>query len=461
MSITFACPRCKRSLRVPDQLAGKKAKCPHCSSAVGVPANGAARAAVAPASAKAGKHNPKVEFAGLQREVHSPTGGGKPYRRERGNPVMKLMVVTLALGLIGGGAFAAVRFKWVDAGDLMVKIGLKSAPSTEVAEGPADTKPKEGPAATGKSTQPTAPGKEAPPPPLTENHFFPDGTLAIASLNFESALNSKPYDKIKEELIKLDKPPEKLFDAQVKPYFGLQLTAVSRVTAGLASQQDAIFVIRPRNPVTIDEIKLNKKGDYKEVKIGRFTLYEGATDAYCLAEDRMLVIGQPPLLKKILERNKPPELKPDLDAAYKLLNPAKTVSLVLTAQTSELAKAGVPIPKEVEAAGDLAKTLVLQADLAQGLEFSATLICKDAEAAAAVKKAADGLVAMGKMKLEQIQKDSDQQEEIMRAKKAEEVLGQVKIATEGAYFTVTLTLNDEMVMQLLELGKGYLAMPAP
>jgi DNA-directed RNA polymerase subunit RPC12/RpoP len=458
MSISFACPRCKRSLKVPEQLAGKKAKCPHCSSSVGVPANGAVRAA-APAASGPVKHNPKVEFAGMQRQVTSPTGAGKAYKRERGNPVMKLMIVTLLLFLLGGGIYGAARFKLVDFGALLVKIGLKSAPTTEVAEGPADTKPKAGPADTGKTTQPqtTAPVKEAPPPPLSENQFFPDGTLAIASLNFESALNSKPYDKIKEELVKLDKPPEKLFDAVVKPYLGLQLTATSRVTVAMAAQQDTAFVVRPRNPVTIDEVKLNKKGDYKEVKVGRFTMYEGAMDGYCLAEERLLVVAPPALLKKILERNKPPELKPDLEAAYKLLNPAKTISLVLTAQTSELAKAGAPIPKELESAGDLAKTLVLQLDLAQGLEVSATLICKDADAAAAVKKAADGLVAMAKMKLEQVQKDSEQQEEIMRAKKAEEVVGQIKVATEGAYFTVTLNLNDETVAQLLEMNKGFLA----
>jgi DNA-directed RNA polymerase subunit RPC12/RpoP len=463
MSIKFACPRCKHSLRVPEQLAGKKAKCPHCSSHVGVPANGAAKAAVVPASSvAAAKHNPKVEFAGLQLQVQSPTGGGKPYKKQRGNPVMKLMYLTLALFLLGGGAFAAVKFNWVDPGALMVKMGLKKAPTTEVAGDVPDTKPKDGTARTGGTTQPgTTAARDPALPPLVESHFFPDGTLAIASVSLDAVLNSKLYDKAKEELAKQDTAPEKLFDASLKPYIGVQLTAASRVTIAVVSQEDWVLVVRPRNPVTIDEVKLNKKGDYKEVKIGRFTMYEAATDAYCLAEDQLLVGGPPAVLKKVLERNKLPELRPELESAYRLMNPAKAVSVAMLAQVGAqvnelVAKAGVPVPKspELEKAGDQTKTLVLQLDLAQGLEVSATLLCKDADAATAVKKAVDGAVAMGKMKLETLAKESTEEKDVARAKKGEELLGQVKVAAEGANLTVSLALNAEMVTQLLEMLSG-------
>jgi hypothetical protein len=438
MSIKFPCPRCKNSLRVPDELAGKKAKCPHCSSAVGVPAAGAARAAVKAAPAKSA-HNPKVEFAGLSRQVQSPTGAGKPYKRQRGNPVMKLMYLTLALFLLGGGAYAAVRF------NLMVKMGLKSAPSTEVAEGTADSKPKDGPAATGKTTQAagaTAPVKET-LPPLVESHFFPDGTVGIGSVNFESVLNSKAYSKFKES-----QSPDKLFDALLKPILGLQLAATSRLQVAFAPPDDRIVVIRPRNPVTIDEIKLSRPGTYKEAKIGRFTMYESTSDAYCLAEDQMLVVGTPASLKKVLERNKPPELKPELDAAYRLMNPAKTVGLALQTQAGDLVKgvAPGPIPKELEAAA----ALVLQLDLAQGLDIAVTLQFKDAEATAAAKKAVETLMATGKTTLEPLQKD-DNEKIAMAAKKGEELLGQVKITAEGASLTASLTLNDEVLTQLIGL----------
>lgn len=464
MSIKFACPRCKQSLRVPDELGGKKAKCPHCASTVGVPAKGVvAKAAVVPASsvplAPANpKANPKAEFAGLNAPIQSPTGAGKPYQRQRGNPVMKLMFLTLALFLLGGGIYGAVHFNWID----LSKLGLKKGTSSEVAQGPGDTKPKntvrEG------STQPAPTNPKDPQlPPLTESHFFPDGTAVIASLNFESALGSKLYDKVKEEAAKMGQSPEKLFDMEMKPILGLQLTAISRITAAAVTEQELIQVIQPRNPVTIDQIKINKMGDYKEVKMGRFTLYEGAKDAYCLAEDRMLVVGPPALMKKVLERNKPAQLKPELEVAYRQINPAKTTGLAFLPQDAlkEIAKA-VPggaalgkVPGLAEAQG-----FVFQLDLAKGLEIAATVQCKDAGGATELQKIVESGIAAEKKKQEQIQKESEVPEEVMRAKKTEELLGQIKSAVEGVNFTLSLALNDEMVTQLLDVVKGSLTKPA-
>src|SRR5437868_5005649 len=37
MHITFDCTACGRNLRVPESLAGKKARCPHCQGVVAVP----------------------------------------------------------------------------------------------------------------------------------------------------------------------------------------------------------------------------------------------------------------------------------------------------------------------------------------------------------------------------------------------------------------------------------------
>jgi hypothetical protein len=454
MSINFACPRCKHSLKVPDPLAGKKAKCPHCSSTVGVPAVGVpagpARASrpAAPATAAAPKHNPKVEFAGLARQITSPSGGGKPYKRDRGNPVMKLMFLTLGIFLLGGGTYATVRFKLLD------KLGLKGAPSTEVADASGDTKTKEGPAATAKSTQPgtTAPAVKENLPPLVESHFFPDGTVAIASFNFEALTNSKAYGKLKDELAKNDMSPEKLFDAQAKPYVGLQFTAIGRVQAALVTPDERIVVVRPRNPLTTDEVKLSRGGDYKEAKIGRFTIYETTTDAFCLAEEQLLVLGPPALLRKVLERNKLPELKPELEAAYRLMNPAKTAGLAMLPQASDQFKTVLPgaVPKEVETVS----AVVVQVDLAQGLDASVTLQCKDAEAAAAAKKATETALAMAKTTLEQLQKDTEVEKLMMLAKKGEEIVGMVKVAAEGAGLAISLTLNEEMVTQLIGLLPG-------
>ena len=37
--LTFACPHCAKSLRVNDELSGKKIKCPGCQQVFAVPAS--------------------------------------------------------------------------------------------------------------------------------------------------------------------------------------------------------------------------------------------------------------------------------------------------------------------------------------------------------------------------------------------------------------------------------------
>ena len=37
MSVTFACPGCGKSIKVRDELAGKKGKCPGCGAILTVP----------------------------------------------------------------------------------------------------------------------------------------------------------------------------------------------------------------------------------------------------------------------------------------------------------------------------------------------------------------------------------------------------------------------------------------
>jgi hypothetical protein len=445
MSIKFPCPRCKKAIRVPDTLGGKKAKCPYCSAAVNVP-GGAVK--VAAATAKA---DPRAEFSSLNKPIESPTAGGKPYRRERGNPVMKLMILTIFIFLVAGGGFAYWKY-----GE---KLGLRSATPTEVAKESTDTKPKETATRDTGSTQPdnTTKPKETGPPPLTDSHLFPDGTVGIALFNVETVLNSKLYDKAKDEATKLDQNPEKLFDSVLKPIVGLQLTAISRAVFAAGTGDDSLFIIRPRNPITVDDIKINKKGDYKEVKVGRFTVYEGAGDAYCVAEDRLLVVGPAALVKKVLERNKPVDLKPELDAAYKLLNPAKALGLALLPQDEVLKNipgGGIPKMPEFEPVTQ-AKAVVIQVDVTAGLEISGTLQCKDAEGATALKKTTDGWVAMAKMKIDEVKKDKQGMPEEKLAEKAEELVNQLKIAAQGPNFTVTLALSEALITQLIDLAKEF------
>ena len=50
--ISFSCPHCRKTLRVKDELAGKKGKCPNCAQFVAAPAVAANLAVSASESAK-------------------------------------------------------------------------------------------------------------------------------------------------------------------------------------------------------------------------------------------------------------------------------------------------------------------------------------------------------------------------------------------------------------------------
>lgn len=462
MSIRFPCPKCQRSLKVPDELAGKRAKCPHCTATVDVPggaSHAVANKAVAHKAAAVAtpKRPPSAEFIGLDKPIAGP-GAGKPYRRNRGNPVLKLMILVLFLFLVVGGGIAAVKLKLVDSSSLLAKVGIKGASTEEKKSTETGTQ------GTNKDTPPTKPvstnPKDIPPAaPLTDSHFLPDNTVAVVHLNFESLLNSKLYDKVKEELAKEDKSIDKLVDPQVKPLVGVQFAAIGRVVVGSAGADDSVLIVRPRNPVTIEQVKPNKEGEYKEVKVGRFTLYEGSKDAYCLVDEgRILVISSPALLKKVLERDKPVELKAELETAYKAFAPTKTVSVAFVPADAQKAVPGGPgfkPPSEFEPAVQ-AKAGLFQLDLAQGLEISATFTCKDAAAAEALKKAIEDTITKVKKDIDDLKKDKEGTPEEKQLNKAAEILGQIKVAVEGPTLSATLALNNETTIEVFEAAKQFL-----
>src|SRR5262249_12770624 len=160
------------------------AKCPYCKAAVHVPA-GAKNAVATPAVAAAGKsvRPPSAEFIGLDKPVAGPVSG-KPYRRHRGNPVMKLMILVLLLFALVGGAFAAIKFKLVDTSSLLAKVGIKSGTAADTKKGSTEPVTK-GTGKEGTTTKPASTDPKDGPQavPLPDEHFLPDGTAAVASLN--------------------------------------------------------------------------------------------------------------------------------------------------------------------------------------------------------------------------------------------------------------------------------------
>ena len=87
MAIEFKCQGCQKTLRVPDEFAGRKAKCPNCQTILKVPA---ANETVAPQQVQPPIESSSDLFAGLDspdstssygQSSPSPSATGNPYSR--------------------------------------------------------------------------------------------------------------------------------------------------------------------------------------------------------------------------------------------------------------------------------------------------------------------------------------------------------------------------------------------
>ncbi|MBY0524574.1 MAG: zinc-ribbon domain-containing protein [Gemmataceae bacterium] len=451
MTIKFGCPGCKKALNVPDNMAGRRGKCPHCGVGFAIP--GGKRPAAAPVS-----NDP---FGSLD----EPASNGETYSPRRKKKRFSCMgclagCLLLVVGLPAmavGGTFLAVKMKWLDSNkmtDYLAQHGITLPEQGTRSTKPEDnsTKANTGPENTGKETTTK---KEDPKVNFTEAHFFPDNSIAIGAINFDALTGNKTYERFKEELGKANIDFEKNSDAYFKAVLAFQFAAVKRVVfVGKASEE--VLIVRPRNPVTIDEVRARKTGDYKESKIGRFVLHEEKTDAFCLVDENMLIVGPPAALRKILERDKPAELVADLDAAYKLMNPAKAIGMAFIPADFLKAIAGsVPggLPWKPPAEFEQSKAALLHVDFANGVEVTATAMAKDDAAAMALQKALDKQVAKLKEDLDTIKKDKAEEPEGALAKKLEEVVAVLKIEMSGANVNATLALNQMLAFDVVDIVK--------
>jgi hypothetical protein len=441
-------------------MAGKRVKCPHCSKPFQVPGvKGRAAASTrrpAPVARPAASTNPFDSIEDAPASDDAP----RRRRRSRGSPFKLMLIVLFLFGCLAGGAYAAWHYKLINIDKVLVQLGIK--PKGEETTKEEDTaKAQTSKPDTGKKEEETKKDPPAAPPPATDPHFLPDNTAVVVNLNLEALTASKPFERLLEEAQAKKFKPEEI-DKFVIPVLGLQYSSIARIVVGASGKEDAVIVVRPRNPITVDQVLPNKKkggADYKEVKVGRFTMYEGAMDAFCLAEDKLLLLSpKPALLKAVLERDKPPEFKPDLQAALKLTDPAKAFSVAVDAKSGqkELTSAA-----DVKLEGDLAplakiNAVAVQLDTSAGLELTTALVCADAGTATAIKKLADDGMTMVKEMLQTIQKDNEDKPEAVVAKKAEELLGQLKVAVNGADITATLAVNLEMTLELIKLAKDFI-----
>src|SRR5262249_9486050 len=67
----------------------------------------------------------------------------------------------------------------------------------------------------------------------------------------------------------------------------------------------------------------------REGKVGRYSLYEGQGDAFCVAEKKVVLFGKPETLRKVLTRDKEPQLSANMKAALKEADFSSTFAVAL------------------------------------------------------------------------------------------------------------------------------------
>jgi hypothetical protein len=319
-----------------------------------------------------------------------------------------------------------------------------------------------------------------------ELQYLPTDPHMVASLNFSAFLKSKTFQELKKLAPKLGEDVE----VGIGEHSGIPSANIARITGGLVFSKDNykipedISIITTTKAVNADEIKAKIKSypseknvAYKEVKVGTFTIYqrtyqfqidlqgnlgpvqEGET--FCVAESKVVLWGQLPVLTKILERNKKSEQSANLKTELKEAPLTSEVMLVLDIENMPPWRreimmqpwiANFPETKDV---ADKLKLLAVKMSEAKSVKGTATLWCKTKSNATEIKKIADSVQAGLPDKLKD--KALPDQQEIVKS--AITLIKAVKLSAKGDKVTANVTVEPATVAQFLTIMKGKPKMP--
>lgn len=422
MTISFACPGCKKPYQVADELAGRKTKCPACKTGLVVPAPKNKPAPPPPmelvgaevvedeveqkAPPPAAKKKPKpvvhrqepevveevaedvevvkdVEVVDEERprskkkrrppepeddedvveviEDEDQEEGERPRRRKkfRGKKKSNAKVILVAAGggvlllaLVATAGFFAWRYLLAD--------GL-----------PAEAK------------------------------YLPDDLESYSQVNWEAMRGSQVFQSLPGAMVA---PMQ-----QMETALGTPSSNIARLISGKSYLGDELTVVKTKTAVTgagVLGVRANP-GQYKEVKVGRFTMYQGPFDAFCVPEDTIIVRGPTDVLKAVLDRNKRPALREGLKKMLKRAKLSHTVLIVAdtseaqakAAFSSELSKSGLPVGQQLDQVTNSVQSVVVEADVTTDVSLNATLVCKDGAGAESTRQTIEKGLADAKQQM--------------------------------------------------------------
>jgi hypothetical protein len=372
MSIAFSCPDCGKTFKVPDELAGRKAKCSGCgvtiliSQAVGLTEKPTART-----RSKAAPVDEEDDWEGIQEtprkrrssrrtvvdDVDDDYADEEPdpkSRKKRKAPKKKSRAMILALlaflvlglcGASGLGGFAIWWF-WPSSSDLL--------------------------------------------------DYAPNNCRMVIVFNLDKIEASKAYESISKESKNFDKTFNQEFASNAFKKAGVSQVMVAgsgniSITAGGGTNDDTIVAVKTKDKITADDIKndASAKGPFKESSVGKYTLYEGATDAFCVIDGKKVIFGKAATLRAVLQRDKKPDFSDNMKAAMKKADLSKDIAVAVDSSGSV---SNSPFAKDL-ASLEL-EWAALQVDLGTDIALTLTVQSRSEKGANEIKKKFDDLLNM-------------------------------------------------------------------
>jgi hypothetical protein len=405
MSISFSCTGCDRTLKVADELAGRKAKCPQCQAILYIPEGPGSAVTPVPVSAR----RPAAPAPALARRRAAPIAPPEdeddragaedreeevqPRRRKKTPPQSNLMPVMLVVGavvlvlLLAGGGFAAWWFL--------------SPSSAKSAAAPGGGAPPAG-----------SPGPGASLPASGDDLFYmPDGAQMVGVVRLSQLMNSGAVQQAKSQIpavaegiagataslgnINPNDIDQIVFGSQAFPTGGgdPNLVAVIHMTRSTKpSDFEALFQKGPQSISFVD------------AKVGGYNVRDGingappgngsSPPAYVMLDDKRFLLAPLPALHKVLQRNKKPDLSDKLQAAIQRTDMNATLAFAADvknafpqlAEPQPVARPGQPAqpanpfappPVSFDKVDGLSVTITVGTDV----DVTATALCQDAASA--------------------------------------------------------------------------------
>jgi len=232
-----------------------------------------------------------------------------------------------------------------------------------------------------------------------DSRFFPDDCQYVVVVRIDALANSEAFKLLKKEV------PDAVHDDSAEK-MGIAFADLDQLTMA-AHEKDQVGIVQTKQAIKAADVQANlKKGDpkmeFKETKVGDFTVYEGKSSApggaaptFCVADDHhMLIADKADVLSPILKRAKAPELSDGLKTAMKTVDPSAAVTVAGGSKKIFSGQLGPDVEKFFSKATGVAVSFAVATDV----DVSAVVICPDKDAANeakdGVKKAADAYKAM-------------------------------------------------------------------